>query len=62
MVIFVVEHQDFITGRIIQHGFSLSLTKAEEECEALWRRCGGNRLDYWVETYIVKDGEYITFG
>ena len=62
MVIFVVEYQDFITGRIIQHGFSLSLTQAEEECEALWRRCGGNRLDYWVETYIARDGEYITFG
>ena len=62
MVIFVVEYQDFITGRIIQHGFSLSLTQAEEECEALWRRCGGNRLDYWVETYIAREGEYITFG
>lgn len=62
MVIFVVEYQDFITGRIIQHGFSLSLAQAEEECEALWRRCGGNRLDYWVETYIARDGEYITFG
>ena len=62
MVIFVVEYQDFITGRIIQHGFSLSLAQAEEECEALWRRCGGNRLDYWVETYIAREGEYITFG
>lgn len=61
MVIFVVEFQDFITGRIIQHGVSLSLAQAEEECEALWRRNGGNRLDYWVETYIVRDGEYITF-
>lgn len=61
MVIFVVEYQDFITGRIIQHGFSLSLAQAEEECEALWQRRGGNRLDYWVETYIARDGEYITF-
>jgi hypothetical protein len=61
MVIFVVEYQDFITGRIIQHGFALSLAKAEEECEALYRRCGGNRLDYWVQSYIVKDGEYTTF-
>ena len=61
MVIFVVEYQDFITGRIIQHGFSLSLAQAEEECEAVWRRLGGNRLDYWVETYIARDGEYITF-
>lgn len=61
MVIFVVEHQDFITGRIIQHGFCLSLVQAEEECEALWRRCGGNRLDFWVQAYVVKDGEYTTF-
>jgi hypothetical protein len=61
MVIFVVEHQDFITGQIIQHGFSLSLTQAEEECEALWQRNGGNRLDFWVQAYIVKDGEYTTF-
>ena len=62
MFIFVVEYQDFITGRIIQHGFSLSLTQAEEECEALWRKRGGNRLDYWVETYIAQEDEYITFG
>ncbi len=61
MVIFVVEYQDFITGRIVQHGFSLSLAQAEEECEALYQRRGGNRLDYWVETYIVREGEYITF-
>ena len=61
MVIFVVEYQDFITGQIVQHGFSLSLTQAEEECEALWQRRGGNRLDYWVETYIARDGEYVTF-
>ena len=62
MVIFVVEYEDFISGRLVQHGCSLSLAQAEEECEALWRRRGGNRLDYWVEAYIVKDGEYITFG
>ena len=62
MVIFVVEYQDFITGRIIQHGFSLLLTQAEEECEALYQIRGGNRLDYWVETYVVREGEYITFG
>lgn len=61
MVIFVVEYQDFITGRIIQHGFSLSLVQAEEECKALWQRSGGNPLDFWVNTYIVKDGEYTTF-
>ena len=62
MVIFVVEYQDFISGRLVQHGCSLSLAQAEEECEALYQRRGGNRLDYWVETYIVRDGEYITFG
>lgn len=61
MVIFVVEYEDFISGRLVQHGFSLSLEQAEEECEALYQRRGGNRLDYWVQSYIVRDGEYITF-
>lgn len=61
MVIFVVEYEDFISGRLVQHGFSLSLEQAEEECEALWGRRGGNRLDYWVQAYTVKEGEYTFF-
>lgn len=61
MVIFVVEYQDFITGRIVKHGFSFSLEQAEEECKALWDRLGGNRSDYWVQAYTVKEGEYTVF-
>lgn len=59
--IFVVEYQDYITGRIIQHGFALTESKAEEFCNELHKRRGGNRLDYWVTAYFVKDDNYTTF-
>ena len=42
--IFVVEYQDYITGRIIQHGFALTESKAEKFCNELHKRRGGNRL------------------
>ena len=61
MVIFVVECQRLMKGAIMQHGFSLSLEKAQEECEELWRKFGGDRLDYWVQPYFVTGDTYVKF-
>ena len=58
-VIYVVEHQE--DGMVIQYGFALTKERAEEACEALYRRKGGNRLDQWVEPYRCKDNEYTAF-
>lgn len=58
-IIFVVEYYE--DGKIRQHGFALTEERAEEECEALHRRRGGNRLDYWVEAYTCKDEAYESF-
>ena len=61
MVIFVVEGQRLMKGAIVQYGFSLSLAQAQEECEELWRRFGGDRLDYWVQPYCVTGDTYVKF-
>ena len=60
-IIYVVEFQDFITGRIIQYGFALTEAEAEAQCEALHKKRGGNRLDYWVNAYTCKDNEFTHF-
>ena len=60
-VIYVVEFQDFITGRIIQYGFALTEEEANKRCDELHKQKGGNRLDYWVNAYTCKDNEFTYF-
>ena len=60
-VIYVVEFQDFITGRIVQHGFALTEEEATKHCDELHEQRGGNRLDYWVTAYTCKGNEFTYF-